>query len=339
MTPLNFLVRVSSCTFALACCLLVLTGQPLAAQKNQPPSPVIYGAGEDLVNAALVIGGSNLVLPGVVPVVTLGTITLPVIVSSTSRIDAQLPGGLTPGTYLLTVRRGTGSSDIAYFAVAIGENGPQGEPGPQGATGSEGPSGPVGPQGDPGVPGAPGPKGETGATGPQGPEGPTGPRGEIGPQGATGPEGPSGPVGPQGDPGVAGAPGPKGDTGATGPQGPEGPTGPRGEIGPQGPQGAQGPQGVQGAAGPQGPSGVNGVSGWQQVSRDWTLPAIGNSIGAYAECPSGKMALGGGWFGPRSDQVAISRDEPAGSAYNVIVTNISSGPSYIRVTVICATVQ
>jgi hypothetical protein len=313
--PLNFLVRVCPCTFALACCLLVLTGQPIAAQKNQPPPPVIYGAAEDTTSATLVIGGTNLILPGVQPVVTLETITLPVIVGSASRIDARLPAGLTSGTYLLTVRRGTGPSDLAYFAVAIGENGPQGEPGPQGAPGPqgppgpEGPSGPVGLQGEAGAPGAPGPKGETGATGPQGEEGPTGPQGEIGPQG------------PQGD---AGAPGPAGETGA---------------AGPQGPQGAQGPQGVQGAAGPQGPSGVNGVSGWQQVSREWTLPAIGGTLGAYAECPTGKVALGGGWFGPRTDQVVISRDEPAGNAYNVIVTTTSSSASYIRVTVICATVQ
>lgn len=278
MTPLNLLVRVCSGTFALVCCLLVLTGQPIAAQKNQTQPPVIYGAAEDTINATLVIGGNNLVLPGVQPVVTVGTITLPVIAGSTSRIDAQLPpGGLMSGTYLLTVRRGTGPNDLAYFAVAIGENGPQGQPGPEGATGPDGPSGPVGPQGDPGVPGPPGP---------------------------------------------------------TGPQGPQGATGP------QGPQGAQGPQGVQGLAGPQGPSGINGVSGWEQIFRQWDLPAIGSSIGAYAECPNGKKELGGGWFGPRSDQVVISRDEPAGSAYNVIVENTSSIlPSYIRVTVICASVQ
>jgi hypothetical protein len=68
------------------------------------------------------------------------------------------------------------------------------------------------------------------------------------------------------------------------------------------------------------------------------MPAVGAKIGAYAECPGGKRALGGGWFGPRSDQVIFERDEPSDTAYNVIVTNVSTPlPNYIRVTVICAT--
>lgn len=70
------------------------------------------------------------------------------------------------------------------------------------------------------------------------------------------------------------------------------------------------------------------------------MPAVGAKIGAYAICPTGKKALGGGWFGPRSDQVILERDEPDDIAYNVIVTNVSTPlPNYIRVTVICATVQ
>jgi hypothetical protein len=66
---------------------------------------------------------------------------------------------------------------------------------------------------------------------------------------------------------------------------------------------------------------------------------VGETIGAYAECPAGKKALGGGWFGPHSDQIMIARDEPGGSSYNIIFRNISVPlPNYIRVTVICAIV-
>ena len=149
--------------------------------------------------------------------------------------------------------------------------------------------------------------------------------GPVGPMGPAGPQGPVGPIGPQG------AAGPQGPTGATGPQGPQG------EPGPQGAQGTQGPEGPEG---PEGPAGTNGVSGWQRISVDWPLPAIGDTIGAYAECPVGKKPTGGGWFGPSSDQVAISRAEPDNGAYNVILKNLSSPlPNYIRITVICVTAQ
>lgn len=269
--------RIGSQTLMVALFLSSFTS--LTAQKNQPP-PSVEGASENLSNGTLVIGGKGLVLNGTQPVVTLETMILPVISATSTRIDAQLPTQMTAGTYLLVVRRGTGSGDVAYFAVAIGENGPRGEQGPPGVAGT---------------PGAVGPQGEVGQ---QGIPGPVGPQGAAGPQGATGPQG-----------------------------------GP----GPQGAQGAIGPQGSMGLPGPQGPAGTNGVSGWERVSVDWTLPAIGSTIGAYAVCPSGKKPTGGGWFGPRSDQVAISRAEPDNAAYNVILTNLSSSAGYVRVTVLCVT--
>ena len=75
-----------------------------------------------------------------------------------SRITAQLPGGLTPGTYELKVQDSYGTS--AGFEVTYGAGGPQG---PQG------------------VPGPAGPAGATGAQGPQGVQGPKGDAGEAGP--------------------------------------------------------------------------------------------------------------------------------------------------------------
>lgn len=181
--------------------------------------------------------------------------------------------------------------------------------------------------------GAVGPQGPTGATGPQGP---TGDPGEVGPAGPAGPQGPAGVQGPAGPTGELGPVGPAGPAGATGAQGPKGDPG---AAGPQGPQGLTGPIGPQGPQGPQGLPGTNGVSGWQRVSVDWQMPAIGQTIGAYAECPTGKKPTGGGWFGPRSDQVGIARAEPDNLAYNVILTNLSSPPGALRVTVICVIAQ
>lgn len=268
---------------ALTVVLFLGSFTSLTAQKNQPPPPpVVYSAAENVSNGTLVVGGSGLVLSGTQPVVTLETVILPVISATSTRIDVQLPTQITAGTYLLVVRRGTGSGDIAYFAVAIGENGPRGE---QGVAGVAGTPGAVGPQGE---------------AGPQGIPGPAGPQGTAGPQGATGPQG---------------------------------------VPGPQGAQGAIGPQGPMGLPGAQGPAGTNGVSGWEMVNVTWNLPAIGSTIGAYAACPAGKKPTGGGWFGPRSDQVAIARDEPDNNAYNVILTNVSSPPGYVRVTVLCVTAQ
>jgi hypothetical protein len=250
-------MRISRLLFAFV--LLVAIPSASVAQKTSPPQGVVHSVAEDQTTGVLTINGTNLVLAGVQPVVTLGTIDLPVITAAPSQIAAQLPAGLNSATYFLTVRRGTKDTDVAYFAAVIGEVGP---------------------------------KGETGEAGPPGPVGPPGPEGPEGPQGLTGPQGP------KGDPGANGLPG------------------------------------------PQGPSGTNGVSGWQRVSVEWAMPAVGASIGAYAECPAGKKALGGGWFGPSSNEVTFARDEPSDTAYNVILRNVSSPlPNYIRVTVICATVQ
>lgn len=161
--------------------------------------------------------------------------------------------------------------------------------------------------------------------------------GAVGPEGPAGEDGAAGPPGPPGPAGADGAPGPEGPAGPPGPTGDTGPVGPAGPTGAQGPAGPQGPQGIPGPAGPPGADGANGVSGWERVERIWDMPAVGAKIAAYAECPAGKKALGGGWFGPRSDQVIFEQNEPVNTAYSVIVTNASTPlPNYIRVTVICA---
>jgi hypothetical protein len=90
----------------------------------------------------------------------------------------------------------------------------------------------------------------------------------------------------------------KGDTGAAGPQGPKGDSGAVGPQGPAGSQGAQGPAGPQGPAGLQGPAGAAGAAQTLDVVR---VSAAGFHVGnnssrtAFATCPAGYTASGGGF--------------------------------------------
>ena len=103
-----------------------------------------------------------------------------------------------------------------------------------------------------------------------------------------GPQGPAGPAGPKGD---AGAQGPKGDPGAKGDTGGTGPRGDKGDKGDKGDQGAPGLSGVEIAVGAS-----------KTVSPN-------NYAGASATCPSGKVAIGGGFTsGARADVIHSYRD-------------------------------
>jgi len=136
-----------------------------------------------------------------------------------------------------------------------------------------------------------------------------------------------------------------GAAGATGPMGPQGPAGPQGATGLQGavgPAGPAGPSGEPGAAGPQGPAGETGaagISGFEVASANTPLPGR-QRVGAFIECPAGKKALGGGWFGPMvPDEASIVRAEPSETGYSVIVQSVVNYDSYIRLTVTCAFVN
>ena len=74
------------------------------------------------------------------------------------------------------------------------------------------------------------------------------------------------------------------------------------------------------------------------VAANWPL-APGQSLGMYAQCPGGKRAIGGGWFGPGTNEVIISRMEPSNTVYNVIAKNIVGYETIVRVTVVCAAVN
>ena len=144
--------------------------------------------------------------------------------------------------------------------------------------------------------------------------------------GAVGPEGPQGI---QGDPGPAGPQGDPGPVGLAGPQGPEGPQGIQGDPGSVGPQGPIGPVG---ATGPQGPQGDPGISAYEQV-------VVGHSVNfgsgqthfLDANCPAGKMVLGGGGqinscIGGCPGVVLEASLPLNATTWRVIFKNVGSGP-------------
>lgn len=115
------------------------------------------------------------------PRITLGGVALVVTSATATTVEAIVPATIAPGTYLLTLVVGPGSSaqDNSKYDeswVTIGAAGPLG---PTGATGPQGATGPMGPQGIQGAAGAPGTDGAPGPAGPQGAQGPAGPSGAL----------------------------------------------------------------------------------------------------------------------------------------------------------------
>jgi len=135
------------------------------------------------------------------PEVLLGGDPLTLRSGSDTQLEAALPPGLAPGTYLLEVSTKGGNAQSDEFAVAVGAVGPTG---PKGDPGEPGPPGKDGEPGPPGKDGAPGPPGKDGAPGPAGKDGPPGKDGEPGKQGEQGPPGKDGERGPKGDRGERG---------------------------------------------------------------------------------------------------------------------------------------
>ena len=151
------------------------------AQHNPPPQLVIASATTD--GDRLTIQGIN--FGSAQGAVSLNLSLLDVTAWSDTWIEARLPNGITPGTYLLGVARGRGTVEFDTFDITIGVAGPAGPSGPSGPPGPEGPSGPMGPEGPQGDPGPPGPQGVPGPSGPQGPQGPAVPFTNISALGGT----------------------------------------------------------------------------------------------------------------------------------------------------------
>jgi len=183
-------------------------------------------------------------------------------VSSLASASIPAPNGVITGCY--ERKNGNKGSELRVIDVEVGQKCSSKD---QQITWNQ--TGPAGPQG------IPGPAGAQGVPGP------------MGPQGIPGTPGAPGSIGPQGERGV---PGPVGTPGAPGLPGPIGPQGVQGEPGPVGPTGVQGIPGAQGLPGPQG---APGLSGYEIVSSKTAFDSTTTKV-AVADCPAGKVALGGG---------------------------------------------
>jgi hypothetical protein len=199
------------CKLAIVAALTFMAGS-LPAWADNAKNPVITEARTDAGNTLLHIIGAN--FSGGTPKLTLGNggVPLAITLATPAQIDAVLPAGIPPGSYLLSLTISKSGEDARSdeFWVTLG------------GAGSQGPAGPAGPQGPAGQTGLPGPKGSDGINGTNGAAGPAGPTGSIGP---------IGPIGPKGSDGI------NGTNGAAGPAGPTGPIGPKGSDGMNGTNG------------------------------------------------------------------------------------------------------
>ena len=131
----------------------------------------------------------------------------------------------------------------------------------------------------------------------------------------------------------------RGQTGPAGPAGPAGPQGEKGATGDRGPAGSQGPEGPPGAQGPQGPKGdPGGLAGYEIVtSAPQSVAASDISVGTV-NCPSGKVAVGGGAKVADPANVFIIDTYPNadGSGWTATVGNVGASDSTYTVSAVCA---
>lgn len=119
----------------------------------------------------------------------------------------------------------------------------------------------------------------------------------------------------------------------------------QGSPGPTGPPGPEGPRGAQGRPGDQGIQGSPGVSNYQIVTGTPVESSGGgiNLASAYAYCPPGTNALGGGFSSTGNNDTLYERasqpvDENPG-AWFVQTTSASASTYTIIPDVVCATVS
>lgn len=118
-----------------------------------------------------------------------------------------------------------------------------------------------------------------------------------------------------------------------------GPQGPKGDPGAQGSAGPRGPQGLTGRSGDRGPS---GISGWQFVTKGFSV-AKDRAGGADVMCDGSRKALGGG-VAASSGPYYLSRvvqSAPAGQATGWLATVRNDGIATVGfyVWAICAYVS
>jgi hypothetical protein len=121
--------------------LVLLLGTVMGGEE---PQLLILTAQADQTSETILIQGQNFLGKNKDDsVVTLAGNPLTVQSVSDTEIWTDLPAGVTPGTYLLTVSRGQGSVKNDSFSLTIGAVGPAGPQGDMGPTGATGPAGPM----------------------------------------------------------------------------------------------------------------------------------------------------------------------------------------------------
>ncbi len=123
---------------------------------DPPPQLVITSVQVDFGIGRMYVSGKNFG-SATAPEVKLNEQVLTVMSFTDGTIDAVLPAGIAPGSYILNISRGPSTTQNDVFDVTLGAVGPKGDKGDKGD---------VGPQGATGAQGLAGPKGDTGATGP-----------------------------------------------------------------------------------------------------------------------------------------------------------------------------
>ena len=126
---------------------VLLLSSLLTIQAYAASTPAIVSAVANFQTNQLTITGSY--FGSAVPKVTLDGTKLQVVSNSATTVVANLPTGINPGGYTLTLTNLNDGLKVA-FDVTLGVAGPPGPQGPQGPQGVQGPQGPQGAQGQQG---------------------------------------------------------------------------------------------------------------------------------------------------------------------------------------------
>jgi len=127
------------------------------AKAQETLFPIVQSVTENSLGTQITINGKGFGTK--LPRVALTGTPLTINSASDISVTANLPSGIVPGAYLLTVQNAT-TGLLGIFDATIGQVGPTGPPGPAGPAGASGPPGPTGPTGPAGPTGPPGPSGK-----------------------------------------------------------------------------------------------------------------------------------------------------------------------------------
>ena len=111
-----------------------------------------------------------------------------------------------------------------------------------------------------------------------------------------------------------------------------------GDTGPTGPGGSQGPTGTMGSMG------VPGISGYEIVTQAVTVPAAGPGFGTIkptADCPAGKMVIGGGINTAddlRNIIIQDSHPNSSGTGWKLLITSGYDVTRAVTIYAICVIV-